>query len=51
LLRRLDREIGIPAALVALSIKDEHAQARQWIKRFGEFYGEHAYPREGRQTA
>jgi len=35
LLRRLTREVSIPPDLVVLAAKDEHAQVRQWIARFG----------------
>lgn len=41
LLRRLGRDVGIPAALVTLAVKDENAQVRQWIARFGDLYREH----------
>ena len=41
LLRRLSREVGIPGELMALAIKDEHVQVRQWTARFGYLYGEH----------
>ncbi len=40
LLRRLGREVGIPAALVTLAVKDGNAQVRQWIAHFGDLYGE-----------
>jgi hypothetical protein len=41
LLRRLQREVGIPADLVALAVKDENVQVRQWIARLGDLYREH----------
>ena len=41
LLRRLNREVGIPADLLALAVKDDHSYVRQWVARFGYLYGEY----------